>query len=850
MNRLISVFVAGLLATGCGEYSPRQAAEEAGLKKIEEKSAPFDHFYFQRAFPDTDVDFAAMERSLKQAKAFAIADISKSTDGPWTELGPVNIGGRINCIAVHPTNQNIILTGTAGGGVFKTSDAGATWAPLTDDLSYLPIGHIAFDPVNPSTIYVGTGDVNISGTVWIGNGLYKSIDDGLTWNNIGLVENRIISKIIVNPDNPSQVFAGTMGVPFERNEDRGLYRSNDGGDSWEQILYISDDSGVIDLAMNPDDPSVLYAVFWNRIRTSFESVASGDEAGIYKTIDGGDTWVELTNGLPVGPMSRIGIKLWEGDPNVLFAEYVGTDFQLQGIFKSSNAGASFTEINTGSLPFGILGGFGWYFGKIGVSPYDQDEISLLGVDIFTTFDGGNNWEMSAPTWSAYQVHADKHAIEYLSPDEILLATDGGLYRTTDGFQTWSDADRIPNTQYYRVTTNPHIPAMVLAGAQDNGTTFGFTNEPDEDHIRFFGGDGFTAIVDPEDPTLVYTSTQNGNFYFGFTDFETFADWNLLDFGIDQNDRVNWDAPIVMDPIDNSVLYTGTDRIYKMENAPFGVWNPISPVLVDPSTEFFTRRNVSNIAKSALQNQLIYAGTTDSKVWVSQNDGGTWTEITAGLPQYYVTDIKASPFAPATVFVSFSGYRDYDSTPHLYRSTDYGASWEPITGDLPEMPINHVEIYDPLTYFIATDNGVYATTNGGTNWERLGNNMPFVVVLDLHIEPTQNVLIAATYARSMLMYSLDEFDIVSSLSGPGRPVQMSIFPNPARGMVDLANAGKELRAYEIYSMAGKMVKAGNFPSASSKLQISVADLAAGTYIAVMYDSKGEKAATGKLIVSPY
>jgi len=252
--------------------------------------------------------------------------------------------------------------------------------------------------------------------------------------------------------------------------------------------------------------------------------------------------------------------------------------------------------------------------------------------------------MSAPTWSVYQVHADKHAIEYLSIDEILLATDGGLYRTTDGFQTWSDADLIPNTQYYRVTTNPHIPAMVLAGAQDNGTTLGFTNESDEDHIRFFGGDGFTAIVDPEDPTLVYTSTQNGNFYFGFTDFETFADLNFLDFGIDQNDRVNWDAPIVMDPIDNSVLYTGND--------------------------------------------------------------------------------------------------------------------------------------------------------------------------------------------------------------PGRPVQMSIFPNPASGMVDLANAGKELRAYEIYSMAGKMVKAGNFPSASSKLQISVADLAAGTYIAVVYDSKGEKAATGKLIVSPY
>jgi photosystem II stability/assembly factor-like uncharacterized protein len=849
MQRHIWFFIAIITLLGCNTQNSDKREGLPGLMKLEQKSAPFDHFYFQRAFPDEVVDFEAMSRSLKEAKAFARANYSKSGDNAWSELGPYNIGGRINCIAIHPTDPDIILAGSAGGGVFKTSDGGQTWVPLTDDLTYLPIGHIAFDPVNPSTIYVGTGDVNISGTVWIGNGLYKSTDDGDTWTNVGLVENRIISKIAINPENPSQIFVGTMGVPFERNNDRGLYRSNDGGESWEQILFVSDESGVIDLAINPDDPEVLYAVVWNRIRTSFESVASGDDAGIYKTTDSGDTWTELTTGLPDGPMSRIGIKLWGGDPDVVFAQYVGTDFQLAGIFKSTNAGGSFSEVNTSGIPFGALGGFGWYFGKIGVSPFDDNEISLLGVDMYTTFDGGTTWDMSTPPWWEYQVHADKHAIEYLGQDEILLATDGGIFRTTDGLQSWTRVDNIPNTQYYRVTTNPHEPTMVLAGAQDNGTTLGFTDLPEDEHIRFWGGDGFTPIADPVDPNLFYVTTQNGSFYYLFSDLETFSDWNFMNDGIDGEERVNWDAPIIMDPFDNTNLYTGTERIYKLQDAPYGTWEPISPVLVDPSSEFFNRRNITTISKSAAQEDLIYAGTSDSKVWVSQDDGDSWTSINTGLPEYYVTDIKASPFDPATVFVAFSGYREYDSTPHLYKSTDYGQNWEPITGNLAEMPINHVEIYNPLTYFIATDNGVYYTTDGGINWARLGNNMPYVVVLDLHIEPTQDILIAATFARSMYSYDLENFEIVSAQDNKEAESPFSIYPNPAQNTVRIDVSGRDWYSYAIFTVNGTQVKAGNFGDRSDALhEISVADLPNGTYIVSCYNKSGNKTGTEKLAIN--
>jgi hypothetical protein len=391
--------------------------------------------------------------------------------------------------------------------------------------------------------------------------------------------------------------------------------------------------------------------------------------------------------------------------------------------------------------------------------------------------------------------------------------------------------------------------MVLAGAQDNGTTLGFSDNPDEDYLRFWGGDGFTPIVDPVDPNLFYVTTQNGSFYYIISDIETFSEWDYMTDGIDGEERVNWDAPLIMDPFNNSNLYTGTERIYKIQGAPYGFWEPISPVLVDPSDEFYSRRNITTISKSAIQDDLLYAGTSDSKVWVSQDDGDSWTSINTGLPEYYVTDIKASPFDPATVFVTFSGYRDYDSTPHLYRSSDYGQTWEPITGNLPEMPINHVEIYDPVTYFIATDNGVYYTTDGGINWQRLGNNMPYVVVMDLHIEPTQDILIAATFARSLYSYDLENFELVSAQNENDPETNFSIFPNPASDLIRLASKGNKWSDYAIFSVNGTLVKSGNFGSASlGSHEISVADLPNGTYIVTCYTPSGEQAGTEKLILS--
>lgn len=818
------------------------------LEKFEEKHEPFDHFYFQRAFPDESVDYAQMHTSLDIARKWSQQRQTKSADGNWQQEGPLNIGGRINCIAIHPWDDNIIYSGTAGGGVFKTSDGGNSWAPVTDELSHLPIGHIAIDPVNPDIIYAGTGDTNIGGNVWIGNGLYKSTDGGETWNYIGLEECKIISKIRINPLNPDQIFVGTMGLPFEENTDRGLYRSNDGGLTWEQVLFVSEDSGIIDLVINPDNPAVLYAANFNRIRTNYESVASGEEAGIYKSSDGGDTWTELTNGLPTGPMSRIGLELWPGNSNVLFAKYVNSDFQLEGIYKSSNAGASFSEVNTSGIPENALGGFGWYFGKLAVSPYDQNEISVLGVDLYTTFDNGNNWQLSAPEWWEYIVHADKHAMHYLGPDEILLATDGGLYRTEDGFQTWSDIDRIPNTQFYRITSNPHQPGMVLGGAQDNGTSIGFLGDPAADWLRFWGGDGFTPIVDPVDETLFYTTTQYGNFYYIYSDLENFSDWYNLEDGLVEDERVNWDAPFIMDPANNEVLYTGTDRVYRMDGAPFGIWQPISPVLVSEDETFYDKRNISTLSVSPQNTDVVYAGTTDGLVWVSDDGGESWSDISGTLPERYITDIKASPFAGSVVFTALSGYRENDNTPHLFRSIDYGQNWVDITGDLPEMPVNHIEIYNETTYFIATDNGVYYTLNSGENWDRMGSNMPYVVVLDLHIDPTLNVLLAGTYARSMWSYDLDGFVLPTSVESAQKRVRaIRVYPNPTSELLFVDASNTSVQSWAVYGPQGNQMHSHSTSYGDDFQSIDVSDWPVGMYFLLGLDASGETIDTKKFIV---
>ncbi|RMG57750.1 MAG: PKD domain-containing protein, partial [Bacteroidetes bacterium] len=716
------------------------------------KHLPSDHFFLMRSWPDTVFPLTAYEAALHQVQRQRPRATRTGSD-LWTVEGPANIGGRINTVAIHPSNPNILLTGSASGGIHRSTDGGQNWTPVFDDKPFLAIGHISFDPGNPDIVYAGTGDPNISGYPFIGDGVYKSTDGGQSWTHMGLTAGRITSKIFADPSNSNILYAGMMGLPFARNNDRGLYKSTDGGQSWTQVLFVSDQAGVIDLLIDPVNPQTIYAATWDRIRNNAESTVTGPHAGIWKSTDGGNSWTQLLNGLPTGSLSRIGLAMSGLNPQILFALVVAGNQNVEGVYTSTNGGASWTNI-TGDLDLAVLGGFGWYFGKIRVNPTNNNELWVLGVDLWKSADGGTTWNMAAPPWWQYDVHADKHDLQFDANGHIYLTTDGGLYKSTNGGNTWADIENLTNTQFYRVAVNPHDPSRFYGGAQDNGSTGGnaaqINNWP-----RIWGGDGFQMRFDPSNAGTFYAETQNGGLVYTTDGGNNFSSHRN---GIDVNDRRNWDMPFILSPQNPQVQYTGTYRVYRNTSGPGGTWQAISPQLTLPVQVHPRFHTITCVEVSPLNPQVLYAGTTDAQVQRSLDGGATWTNISAGLPTRYVTDLKASPVDSATLFVSHSGYKDGEYLPHVHRSTNYGNSWTDISGNLPDLAVNDLFVYpsDDDILFAATDGGVYGTIDGGQSWSRLGTNMPLVAVYDLEIEPINQRLVAGTYGRSIMTFPLGSF----------------------------------------------------------------------------------------------
>lgn len=753
---------------------------------------PSEWFYLQKNYPDFKLDHRAYHQAMESVSyqnGMHYKTTSNGFNANWTLEGPGNIGGRINTIAVDPGNDSIIYVGNASGGIFKTTDGGNSWFSIFDDQAYLAIGHIAIDPSNANIIYAGTGDPNLTFRTHLGNGIYKSTDAGATWTNLGLAMESIISKIIVDPTDSNIVYAATMGLPSEKNIFRGLYKSIDGGNSWNNILFISDSAGVIDILLDPTNPQIIYAAGWNSMSGNSMTInvlRSGPDAKIYKSVDGGANWTVLSGGLPTGNMSRIGLAMSGTNPNVLYALYVGSDQHFEGIYKSIDAGVSWGAIPTASLPsFTLYYGFGWYFGKIAVNPADDNEIFVLGVDLYKTTNGGVSWTLAAPEWWFYDVHADKHDLLYLNSTTILLATDGGLYKTTIGgganLGDWEDIENIPNTQFYRVAVNPHDTVNYYGGTQDNGTTSGSSDSINL-WERVYGGDGFTAIFHPSNPNIYYVESQGGSIM--YTD-DGGSSYQGATSGIPFSDRKNWDMPYIMSNDNPGLLYAGTHRIYKHNGAPWGIWQAISGDLTDGNIWGAT---ISTIAESPLNGNYLYAGTSDANVWRSLDGGNNWQNITGILPNRYVTSIKASPRKDSVVYVTHSGYSYNDFIPHVHQSTDNGTTWQDISANLPQVAVNDILIY-PLNdslLFVATDAGVYASLDGGVGWTRLGSNMPIIPVFDLEFDPKHRKLIAGTHARSMMSYPIDSIGIsidtiTIDTTGLAQTLIMNsinLFPNPA------------------------------------------------------------------------
>lgn len=810
-------------------------------ERLNAKMVPSEELFLQRAYPDDYFDIKVLTNAMAEARQLALlkTDIP-GFDADWTVRGPGNIGARVNTVAVHPTNEDIMLAGFSQGGIFKTADGGANWYPVFDDQAFLSIGHIAFDPSDPQTVYVGTGDPNISGYPFIGDGVYKSTDGGESWTHLGLSAQRIVSKIIVHPTNSNIVYVGCMGLPFERNNDRGLYKTENGGLTWDQVLFLADEAGVIDMVMHPDEPETLFVAAWDRIRNNQESYIQGTNGGVYKTTDGGQNWAKLGGGLPEGEVCRIGLAISGDDPNKVWAMMADTNnYQLKNIYRTDDAGANWLslidDIQQSGLSDNALGGFGWYFGKLRVNPNDNNDLFLLGVDLWRSIDGGTSWFRSTPPWWQYSVHADKHDLIYTPNNNIILATDGGLYKTDIDAQEWSDIEDIPTTQFYRVAYNPHTPDVYYGGAQDNGTSGGSNLE--EDWARIYGGDGFQAAFNPEFDFVWYVETQNGNIVLTFDGGQTWEDGtNGLDFG----ERRNWDMQYILSPHNSFVMYTGTIRPYKSIDGGYN-WVSIGPDLTDGEASMFRTPSITTLSESPLEAGLLYYGTVDANVWRTENDGASWTDITGDLPNRYITDIKASPSQEDWVYVTLSGYKDNDFSPRVFRSTDRGTNWEAIAGDLPNLAINDIYIlpeHQDSILFVATDGGVYGSTNSGESWDRLGANMPFIPVYDLEWNVANNELIAGTHARSIMTYPIDTILNATETAVAEIPVVASsvkLWPSPAKSKVDLQfelKSGISTYAVRLLDQHGQVlqqIKERNTAKGLIQHNFTLQNLPSGTYL---------------------
>lgn len=836
MKKKVMLFASAIMIVGISGtiFYMKRSGHDASSKKenrtpnyetAEKLATPAEHFAFMRSYPDKSLDYRAYNKMLTDNAVSVNSSIAKTAaSANWQLEGPTNIGGRITAFAIHPTNTSIMFAGNPGGGLFKTTDGGQTWNPVFDAHPAQSIACITFDPANSNIIYVGTGDPDTPFTAFVGNGVYKSTDGGQTWTNIGLTQMGIISEVVVNPTNSNVLYAAAMGTPMQRDTNRGVYKSTNGGASWTQVLYIDNQTGVSDLVIHPTNGNIVYATSWSRIRTNQESLGFSTSSRVYKTGNGGTTWSILQNGLPGGSLSRYGICMSRQNPNKLYVSVCDSTYNLEGVYVTTNGGTSFTNLTGASAINTLYSGFGWYFGKIYVNPNNDNDVYLLGVEHFRSTDGGQNWFMNQPPWWNYNPHADCHGLQFKGTGNYIMATDGGLYETTDDGSTWVKADNIPNTQFYRIEVNPHQSGDYWGGAQDNGTMNGNASNLNL-WPRVYGGDGFQPRHDPMDVNTFYVETQNGNIS---VTTDGGVSFNSFDNTLPSTDRRNWDMPYVFGA-NSSIMYTGTYRVYKNSTNPTDNWTSISPDLTDGIIYGSRFHTISAIDNSRLNAQHIYVGTSDGNVWRSLNDGATWDSLHMTLPNRYVTSVHASPNVTNNVYVTHSGYRYNSYIPHIHKSTNNGTVWTDISGDLPQTGINDMLIKpgNENVLFVATDIGVYYTTNGGTHWLRLGGNMPMMPIWDIELDVPNNKLIAGTYARSMQSIDVSNLALTTGneTNLTKEEVRFTIWPNPATQLLTVQSSGTGIETILIFDAKGKEIMRKTLKGSDS---IDVSGLAGGIY----------------------
>ncbi len=722
-------------------------------------------------------------------------------------IGPAYMSGRIADIAIDQNNPSTWYTAVGSGGVWKTTNAGTTWTPIFDDQPVYSIGDVTIAPSNSNIIWVGTGENNGGRHISFGDGVYKSVDGGQTWKNMGLSKSEHVSDIIIHPTNPDIVWVSAQGPLWSGGGERGLYKTTDGGETWKQVLTPADKwTGVTSLLIDPRNPDKLYAATWARQRSIGAYVGTNEGAGIHTSNDGGETWTELKTGLPEGNMGKIGMAISPMNPDVIYAT-IETDNRGGGFYRSADQGASWTKMSDE-----VGGGTGpHYYQEIFADQHQFDRVYIASNYSKVSDDGGKTW---TPI-NTKRKHVDDHAMAFhpTDPDFVLMGSDGGIYMSHDRMANWRFMANLPLTQFYKVAPDDSTPFYkIYAGAQDNSTQGGPSRTMREEGIKnkdwflTLGGDGHGPATEPGNPDIVYSQWQQGNLT--RVDMKTREGVYIKPQPLpgDPAERYNWDAPINVSAHDPARIYFASQRVWRSDDRGDS-WTAVSGDLTKNGnrmhsplmgrtwsveagwdlyamTEFHT---IANFAESPVDENILWAGTDDGIIQVTTNGGKSWKKIELddirGIPaNSYVNDIRADLYDPNTVYVALDNHKYGDYKPYLIKSTNLGKSWTSLAEDLPEKHLVWRIVQDHVNkdlLFIGTEFGVFFSVNGGKKWVELDGGMPTISTRDVKIQRRENDLVAGTFGRGI--YILDDYAPLRSLTeksmqqdailfGPSRPVK--------------------------------------------------------------------------------
>ncbi|MGH9441010.1 MAG: WD40/YVTN/BNR-like repeat-containing protein [Thermoanaerobaculia bacterium] len=747
---------------------------------------------------------------------------SKMSSETWKGLelrsiGPGVASGRISDIAVDPGNTSRYFVAVSSGGVWRTGNDGTSWTPVFDHEGSYSIGCVAIDPKNPSVVWVGTGENNSQRAVYYGDGIYRSEDGGGSWKNMGLKSSEHISKILIDPRDSKVVYAASQGPLWSAGGDRGLYKTTDSGKTWKAVLTISENTGVTDVVMDPRDPDVLYASAYQRRRHVWTMIDGGPESAIYKSIDAGATWTKLSSGLPKEDMGRIGLAISPANPDLVYAT-VEASGKAGGTFRSDDRGATW-EKRDGYYAIPAMA-----YARIFVDPKNAERVYAMDTWIHVSEDGGKTFHKLPET----NKHPDSHVM-WIDPDNtnhLLVGCDGGVYETLDRAATWQFKANLPVTQFYRVALDNAAPFYnVYGGTQDNfslggpSQTFGLQGITNSDWFVTSTGDGFFSQVDPEDPNIIYSEAQYGSI--NRMDRRTGEQLFIQpEPGKGESPlRWNWDSPILISPHKHTRIYFAANRIFRSEDRG-DTWVPISPDLTrqidrdklkvmgkiwppdavykDGSTSFFG--NIVALSESPLQEGLLYAGTDDGLIQVTEDGGKNWRRLEKfpGVPDMtYVSRLTASSHDRGTVYAAFDNHKMGDFAPYLLRSDDRGATWRSIAGNLPARGTVYALAEDPVDrelLFAGTEFGLFFTKDGGAHWVQLKGGLPTIQVRDLAIQKRENDMVLATFGRGF--YILDDYSPLRSAKDSDLAKDAVIFPvKAARVAMPLAPLGLPGKAFQ-------------------------------------------------------